>query len=97
MTACKKCTSADRDAGVLSKGSMIHITKGSCVPQERVVGLHILGPNAGEVMQGYAVAIKCGATKAQFDATIGIHPTVSEVTMNGLCFAVGHQSVNYPQ
>ncbi|XP_022104980.1 thioredoxin reductase 1, cytoplasmic-like [Acanthaster planci] len=46
---------------------------------EKVVGMHILGPNAGEVMQGYAVAIKCGATKAQFDATIGIHPTVSEV------------------
>jgi thioredoxin reductase (NADPH) len=46
---------------------------------ERVVGIHILGPNAGEVMQGYAVAIKCGATKAQFDSTIGIHPTVSEV------------------
>ncbi|XP_033647387.1 thioredoxin reductase 1, cytoplasmic-like [Asterias rubens] len=46
---------------------------------ERVVGLHILGPNAGEVMQGYAVAMKCGATKAHFDSTIGIHPTVSEV------------------
>lgn len=45
---------------------------------ERVVGLHYLGPNAGEVVQGYAVAMKCGATKAQFDTTVGIHPTVSE-------------------
>ena len=42
------------------------------------MGLHILGPNAGEVTQGYAVAIKMGATKADFDGTLGIHPTVSE-------------------
>jgi len=41
--------------------------------------LHILGPNAGEITQGYAVAIKLGATKKDFDRTIGIHPTVSEV------------------
>eukprot|EP00029_Vermamoeba_vermiformis_P005557 TRINITY_DN1963_c0_g1_i1.p1 TRINITY_DN1963_c0_g1~~TRINITY_DN1963_c0_g1_i1.p1 ORF type:complete len:507 (-),score=151.68 TRINITY_DN1963_c0_g1_i1:275-1795(-) len=44
----------------------------------RVVGLHIVGPNAGEVMQGYAVALKLGATKQDFEQTIGIHPTVSE-------------------
>ena len=42
--------------------------------------MHIVGPNAGEVTQGYAVAIKLGATKKDFDRTIGIHPTVSEVT-----------------
>jgi len=46
--------------------------------QLRVVGFHYLGPNAGEVTQGYAVAIKMGATKAHFDDTIGIHPTTSE-------------------
>lgn len=46
---------------------------------ERVVGFHIAGPNAGEVTQGYAVAIKLGATKQDFDRTVGIHPTVSEV------------------
>lgn len=45
---------------------------------ERVVGFHICGPNAGEVTQGFAVAMKCGATKADFDNTIGIHPTVAE-------------------
>lgn len=45
----------------------------------RVIGLHYLGPNAGEVTQGYAVAITAGATKATFDNTIGIHPTCSEV------------------
>jgi glutathione reductase (NADPH) len=50
---------------------------------DRVVGCHMLGPDAGEVIQGFAVALKCGATKAQFDATIGIHPTIAEefVTM----------------
>ncbi|CAH3022016.1 unnamed protein product, partial [Porites evermanni] len=46
---------------------------------ERVVGFHFLGPNAGEVTQGYAVAIKLGAKKSDFDRTVGIHPTVSEV------------------
>ena len=45
---------------------------------QRVVGAHMLGPDAGEVIQGVAIAVKMGATKAQFDATIGIHPTVAE-------------------
>lgn len=45
---------------------------------ERVVGMHYLGPNAGEVMQGYAAAMKCGMTKEQLDQTIGIHPTTAE-------------------
>ena len=50
---------------------------------DRVVGLHMVGPDAGEVVQGFAVALKAGATKAIFDATIGIHPTAAEefVTM----------------
>ena len=45
---------------------------------ERVVGLHYLGPNAGEVTQGYAVAMKMNMTKQDLDDTVGIHPTVSE-------------------
>ena len=45
---------------------------------DRVVGLHMVGADAGETVQGFAVAIKAGATKAQFDATIGIHPTAAE-------------------
>jgi len=45
---------------------------------DRVVGLHMVGPDAGEVVQGFAVAMKAGATKAQFDATLGIHPTAAE-------------------
>ncbi|HSV44400.1 MAG TPA: glutathione-disulfide reductase, partial [Ramlibacter sp.] len=45
---------------------------------DRVVGLHMVGADAGEVVQGFAVALKAGATKAQFDATVGIHPTAAE-------------------
>jgi glutathione reductase (NADPH) len=45
---------------------------------DRVLGVHIVGPEAGEIIQGVAVALKCGATKAQFDATIAIHPTTAE-------------------
>jgi glutathione reductase (NADPH) len=50
---------------------------------DRVVGLHMVGPEAGEIVQGFAVALKAGATKALFDATVGIHPTAAEefVTM----------------
>lgn len=46
---------------------------------ERVVGFHVLGPNAGEVTQGFAAALKCGLTKMQLDSTIGIHPVCAEV------------------
>ena len=49
----------------------------------RMIGVHMVGPDAGEIIQGMAVAIKAGATKAHFDATVGIHPTAAEefVTM----------------
>lgn len=45
---------------------------------DRVVGLHMVGLDAAEIVQGFAVAMKAGATKAVFDATIGIHPTAAE-------------------
>ena len=50
---------------------------------DRVVGVHMVGPDAGETIQGIAIALKAGATKAIFDRTIGIHPTAAEefVTM----------------
>ena len=50
---------------------------------ERVVGCHIIGDGADEMMQGFAVAMRMGATKADFDDTVAIHPTSSEelVTM----------------
>ena len=50
--------------------------------QEKVVGFHYLGPNAGEVSQGYGGMIKLGAKKADFDNLIGIHPTTAEVSLN---------------
>jgi glutathione reductase (NADPH) len=50
---------------------------------DRVLGCHMLGPDAPEIAQGLAIAIKCGATKKQFDQTVGIHPSAAEefVTM----------------
>ena len=50
---------------------------------DKVVGAHMMGPDCAEIMQGVGIAVKAGATKADFDATIGIHPTSAEefVTM----------------
>jgi len=50
---------------------------------DRVLGVHMCGPDAGEIVQGLAVALQAGATKAMFDRTLGIHPTAAEefVTM----------------
>ncbi|MDD0975824.1 glutathione-disulfide reductase [Pseudomonas fontis] len=50
---------------------------------DRVLGCHMVGPDAGEIVQGLAVALKAGATKQVFDETIGVHPTAAEefVTM----------------
>ncbi len=55
---------------------------------QRVVGVHMAGADAAEIIQGIAIAVKMGATKAEFDATIGIHPTSAEefVTMREKCF-----------
>lgn len=54
-----------------------------CADSDRVLGAHMVGPEAGELIQGIAIALKAGATKATFDSTIGIHPTAAEefVTM----------------
>ena len=50
---------------------------------DRVLGVHMVGAHAGEILQGVAVALRAGATKSVFDTTIGIHPTSAEelVTM----------------
>ena len=48
--------------------------------QEKVIGFHYLGPNAGEVTQGFGGMLKLGATKEDFDNLIGIHPTTAEVS-----------------
>ena len=50
---------------------------------EKVLGLHIVGPDSGEMTQAFGIAVKMGATKSQFDATVAVHPTAAEelVTM----------------
>jgi glutathione reductase (NADPH) len=62
------------------KTSMKLVTVG---PEERVVGVHLFGLGADEILQGFAVAVRMGATKADFDRTVAIHPTAAEelVTM----------------
>jgi glutathione reductase (NADPH) len=52
-------------------------------PERRVVGVHVVGPGADEMIQGFAVAVRMGATKQDFDDTVAVHPTVAEemVTM----------------
>ncbi|XP_038636303.1 thioredoxin reductase 1, cytoplasmic-like [Scyliorhinus canicula] len=47
--------------------------------QNRVIGFHVLGPNAGEITQGFGAAMKCGMTKELLDSTIGIHPVCAEI------------------
>ena len=47
-------------------------------PEERIIGLHVIGLGAEEMLQGFAVAVKMGARKRDFDATVAIHPTVAE-------------------
>jgi glutathione reductase (NADPH) len=71
-----KHTLSGRDEKTLMKLVVDHAS-------DRVLGCHMIGPEAGEIVQGLAVALRCNATKAQFDATIGIHPTGAEefVTM----------------
>ena len=71
-----KHTLTGRDEGALMKLVVDAVT-------DRVLGCHMVGADAPEIVQGLAIALKCGATKAQFDATIGIHPTIAEefVTM----------------
>ncbi|MEH6361637.1 MAG: glutathione-disulfide reductase, partial [Amylibacter sp.] len=50
---------------------------------QKVLGVHVMGPDAGEMIQCIGIAVKMGATKAQFDATVAVHPTAAEelVTM----------------
>eukprot|EP00434_Breviolum_minutum_P022088 symbB.v1.2.019501.t1/scaffold1595.1/size109920/10 len=55
------------------------------LPEEKVVGLHCIGPYSDEMMQGFAVAVRMGATRADFEASVAIHPTIGEefVTFGG--------------
>ena len=63
----------------LANGTQRSLFKMVCAgADERVVGIHLLGEAADEILQGFAVAVKMGATKAQFDDTVAIHPTSAE-------------------
>jgi glutathione reductase (NADPH) len=65
--------------GALTGGSERTFLKLICAgAEERVVGIHILGRGADEMLQGFAVALKAGAHKRDFDATVAIHPTSAE-------------------
>jgi glutathione reductase (NADPH) len=66
-----KNTLSGKDEKTLMKMIVVRST-------DRVVGMHIVGADAPEIIQGMAVAIRAGATKAVFDSTIGIHPTAAE-------------------
>jgi glutathione reductase (NADPH) len=69
--------------GVLEHKTPSHMKLVTAGPEEKVVGLHVIGPGADELLQGFAVAIRMGATKRDFDDTVAIHPTSAEelVTM----------------
>ncbi|MCW6027491.1 glutathione-disulfide reductase [Stenotrophomonas sp. SRS1] len=63
----------------LADGTQRSLFKLVCVGEdERVVGVHLLGESADEILQGFALAVKMGVTKAQFDDTVAIHPTSAE-------------------
>jgi hypothetical protein len=60
---------------------------------DKVVGFHYLGPNAGEVTQGFGLALKLGATKQDFDDLVGIHPTTAEEFAGGVTAMEGEDYV----
>ncbi|NP_001288954.1 hypothetical protein BRARA_G00526 [Brassica rapa] len=61
---------------------------------DKVIGASMCGPDAAEIMQGIAIALKCGATKAQFDSTVGIHPSSAEefVTMRTVTRRIAYKA-----
>ena len=64
--------------GLSGRAMRMHMKLVVAGPEERVVGCHAIGPGADEMLQGFAVAVKMGATKAQFDDTVAIDPTAAE-------------------
>ena len=68
---------------MISTGKHLQLLSITVEEEERIVGLHGIGLGMDEILQGFAVAVKMGATKADFDATVALHPTSAEefVTM----------------
>jgi len=69
------------------------------LPEERIVGLHCIGPCSDEMLQGFAIAIRMGATRRDFEASVAIHPTISEefVTFGGWGQVKGEDGQMKPQ
>lgn len=69
--------------GVMSRRPLTEMKLVTVGPEQRIVGAHVIGPGADEMLQGFAVAVRMGATKRDFDDTVAIHPTSAEefVTM----------------
>ena len=67
-------------------------------PEEKIVGLHSIGPSCDEMLQGFAVAVRMGATRADFEASVAIHPTTAEefVTFGGWGQAKDQKTVVLP-
>jgi glutathione reductase (NADPH) len=82
-----KATLSGRDTTVLLKLVVDGHT-------DRLLGCHIVGPDAGEMIQLIGIAVKMGATKADFDATMAVHPTVAEelVTMRSVSKSYGREA-----
>jgi glutathione reductase (NADPH) len=87
-----KNTLSGRDEKTLMK-MLVH------VPTDRVVGCHMVGADAGEIIQGLGIALKCKATKSQFDSCVGVHPTAAEewVTMSSATRRVTGMGKAVPQ
>jgi glutathione reductase (NADPH) len=66
-----------------------HIKLVTRLPDERILGVHVIGLGADELIQGFAVAVKMGATKADFDRTVAIHPTAAEELVTMTQFRAG--------
>ena len=62
-------------SGRMERGLYKMITAGS---DEKVIGLHMIGPDSAEILQAAAIAVKAGLTKAQFDDTMALHPSMAE-------------------
>jgi glutathione reductase (NADPH) len=63
----------------LGEGELRTVFKMVCAgEEEKVVGIHLLGESADEILQGFAVALKAGVTRAQMNDTVAIHPTSAE-------------------
>ena len=78
LEAAKATATATATGEGEAPAAPVHASSVVPAAEQKVIGLHFFGPNAGEVVQGYAVAVKAGATWATFQDTIGIHPTTSE-------------------